>query len=116
MAKPSTNNGLAGTAVDDPAHLVPLVEFGLGTSRNRPWYQRFGKRLTAPEELPYHEVEVAAHRGLPNRMQFLVDLGLDLERPVGRSSRTPWKLANDAGHDVILTVLSAAGVTGRDAS
>ncbi len=106
------NNGLAGTAVDDPAHLALLVEFGLGTTTNGPWYERFGTRLTPPEELLYDELEVAAHRGLPKRMRFLVDLGLDLERPVGRSGRTPWQLANDAGHNEVLAVLARAGVFG----
>ncbi|MGE0731626.1 MAG: hypothetical protein AB7Q92_26570 [Acidimicrobiia bacterium] len=109
------NNGLAGTAVDDPGHLVLLVEFGLGIDRNGPWYQRFGRRLTSPAELLYDELEVAAHRNLPNRMRFLVDLGLDLERPVGRSRRTPRELAEDAGNVDVLAVLAAAGVTGPDA-
>lgn len=108
------NNGLAGTAVDDPAHLALLVEFGLGTTTGGPWYERFGTRLTPPEELLYDELEVAAHRGLPNRMRFLVALGLDLQRPVGRSRRTPWQLAVDAGHGDVLAVLAAAGSTGAD--
>ncbi len=106
------NNGLAGSAHDDPTHLDLLVSFGLGTTTNGPWYRRFGDRLTAPDELLYDELEVAAHRGLPTRMQFLVDLGLDLHRPVGRSSRTPWQLASDAGHHDVVAVLAAAGAGG----
>ena len=108
------NNGLAGTAHDDPTHLELLVGFGLGTTMNGPWYQRFGDRLTAPEELLYEELEVAADRGLPARMQFLVDLGLDLDRPVGRSRRTPWQLASHAGHDDVVAILAAAGASGPD--
>ncbi|MEM9464472.1 MAG: ankyrin repeat domain-containing protein [Actinomycetota bacterium] len=108
------NNGLAGTSHDDPTHLKLLVSFGLGTPVSGPWYHRFGDRLTAPEELLHDELEVAAHRGLPNRMQFLVDVGLDLRRPVGRSRRTPWQLASAAGHDDVLSVLAAAGASGSD--
>lgn len=108
------NNGLAGTAHDDATHVELLVEFGLGTATNGPWYQLFGGRLTAPEELLDNELEVAAHRGLPTRMRFLATLGLDLNRPVGRSRRTPWQLATDAGHRNVLAVLAQAGVTGAD--
>jgi len=103
------NNGLAGTAHDDASHLRLLVEFGLGTPSTGPWYRRFGTRLTAPADLLDDELEVAAHRGLPNRMQFLVDLGLDLNRPVGRSRMTPWQLATAGGHTAVIDVLTEAG-------
>ncbi|MEP1126550.1 MAG: ankyrin repeat domain-containing protein [Ilumatobacter sp.] len=106
------NNGLAGTAHDDASHLQLLVEFGLGTPTDGPWYQRFGTRLTAPDQLLDDELEVAAHRGLPNRMRFLAELGVDLNRPVGRSRQTPWQLANAAGHTAIIDVLIHAGVQG----
>ncbi len=106
------NNGLAGTAHDDPSHLRLLVEFGLGTPTDGPWYQRFATRLTAPGQLLDDELEVAAHRGLPNRMRFLAELGLDLTRPVGRSRQTPWHLANAGGHTAVLDVLAQAGVHG----
>ncbi len=104
------NRGLAGSPIDDPSHVELLVEFGLGTERSGPWYRRLAPRLRAPEELLYDELEVAAHRGLPNRMRFLVGLGLDLDRPVGRSGLTPAALAGNGGHDEVLAVLAAAGV------
>jgi hypothetical protein len=103
------NNGLAGSAIDDPAHLELLVEFGLGTVMQGPWYRRFGSRLTAPEELLYDELEVAAHRGLPQRMRFLVGLGLDLDRRVGRSGQTPVQLSRRKGHRQVLSILAEAG-------
>jgi hypothetical protein len=103
------NNGLAGSALDDPAHLELLVEFGLGTVMQGPWYRRLGSRLTPPEELLYDELEVAAHRGLPNRMRFLVGLGLDLDRGVGRSGQTPVGLARSKGHRQVLSILAEAG-------
>ena len=104
------NCGLAGTVRDDVSHLELLVEFGLGTPTNGPWYRRFGAKLTAPEQLLDDELEVAAHRGLPNRMRYLAELGLDLNRPVGRSRRTPWQLANAGGHTAVIDVLTQAGV------
>lgn len=104
------NNGLAGTARDDPSHLALLTEFGLGTDRSGPWYRRFGSQLTAPSELLDDELEVAALRGLSNRMRFLVNLGLDLERGVGRSGRTPIRLATEGGHREVADLLTAAGV------
>jgi hypothetical protein len=110
------NNGLAGTAHDDPTHLELLVEFGLGTTVNGPWYRRFGSRLTTPQELLYDELEVAAHRGLPNRMQFLAGLDLELQRPVGRSRQTPWRLASDGGHAAVLAVLAQSGGQGSEES
>jgi hypothetical protein len=103
------NCGLAGSPLDDPSHLELLVEFGLGSPKGGPWYTRFGSRLTSPEELLYDELEVAAHRGLPERMKFLAELGLDLDRPVGRSRQTPTQLARRKGHDEVLAVLTKAG-------
>ncbi len=102
------NNGLAGSAHDDPTHLRLLMEFGLGTDVDGPWYERFGSQLTAPIELLYDELEIAAHRGLPNRMHYLLTLGLDLDRPVGRSRQTPRELAERKGHDAVLALLDGA--------
>lgn len=107
------NNGLAGTALDDAFHLQLLVEFGLGTPTDGPGCIRFGTRLTAPDQLLDDELEVGAHRGLPNRMRFLAELGVDLNLPVGRSRQNPWQLANAAGHTAVIDVPTQAGVQGR---
>lgn len=104
------NNGLGGSAHDDPAHLELLVEFGLGQPQTGPWYERFGSRLTAPSDLLYDELEVAAHRGLVRRMRFLINLDLDLDRGVGRSGMRPADLAQRNGHNEIVAVLAEAGV------
>ena len=102
------NNGLAGTAHDDPTHLRLLVNHGLGAPSDGPWYQRFGDRLTPESELLYDELEVAAHRGLAQRMAFLVSLDLDLDRPVGRSGQRPLTLAMNRA---MRSILIAAGAT-----
>lgn len=104
------NNGLAGSPIDEVAHLELLVEFGLGRRVDGPWYRRFGDRLTPPDQLLLDELEVAAHRGLPNRMRFLIELGVDADQPVGRSQRRPADLAREAGHAEVLAVLAAAGI------
>lgn len=103
------NLGLGGPPIDDTSHLELLLRYGMGSDRGGPWYARFGDRLTPPEELWYDELEVAAHRGLPTRMRFLVGLDLDLRRPVGRSRQTPLALATGAGHDEVVAILRAAG-------
>lgn len=102
------DNGLAGSPIDDTRHLELLVEYGLGTDRGGPWYRRFGRRLTAPEELLYDELEVAALRNLPRRARFLAGLGLDLTRPVGRTRRPPIDIAREHGNDEVATIFYAA--------
>lgn len=105
------NNGLAGTARDDTRHLELLLEFGLGTDCKGPWYARLGGQLRPPQELLYDELEVAATRGLPNRMALLIRQGLDLSRPVGRRQLPPVRLAAENAHRPILDLLATAGVT-----
>ncbi len=107
------NNGLAGTAHDDPSHLQLLHEFGLGQDQDGPWYRQFGQRLTPAQELLYDELEVAAWRNLPNRMRFLVGLGLDLNRGVGRSGQAPLDIALGAGHEEVVDILRSAGAAGE---
>jgi len=71
------NMGPAGSPNDDIDHLELLVEFGLGTVVDGPWYRRFGSRLTPPAKLLSDELEIATNRGLSRRVRFLLDLGLD---------------------------------------
>lgn len=104
------NNGIGGQDHDDPAHLRLLVEYGLGTPQGGPWYERLGDRLREPAELLYDELEAAAQRNRPTVLRFLVSLGLDLRRPVGRSGRTPARIAAAAGSEDALSVLAEAGV------
>ncbi len=104
------NNGLGGQNHDDPAHLELLVDYGLGTSQNGPWYERLGGRLRDPAELLYDDMEAAARRGRPRIMAFLLGLGMNVDRPVGRSQMTPARIAAEEGHQDVLDVLAAAGV------
>ncbi len=104
------NNGIGGQNHDDPSHLELLVEFGLGTDTNGPWYQRLGSQLREIDELLYDEVEAAAKRNRPNILAYLASLGLDLERPVGRSQLPPARIAAAEGHVEVMAVLADAGI------
>lgn len=104
------NNGIGGQNHDDPAHLELLVEYGLGTNQDGPWYQRLGQQLRDPSELLYDELEAACKRNRPTVLTYLISQGLDLDRPVGRSQQTPVRIASAEGHQAVLTVLEATGV------
>ncbi len=104
------NNGIGGTNHDDPRHLELLLEFGLGTQQNGPWYRRLGAHLVDPAELLYHELEAAVIRNRPNHLRLLIGVGLDLERPVGRSQKFPVRLAAEHGNHEILEILRDVGI------
>jgi len=104
------NNGIGGQNHDDPAHLQLLVEHGLGTQHNGPWYQALGDQLRDPAELLNDELEAAAKRNRPTIFSYLASLGLDLDRPVGRSQQTPARIAATEGHTQILDILTELGV------
>ena len=104
------NNGIGGTNHDDPRHLELLLEFGLGTQLNGPWHHRLGTQLREPAESLYDELEAAALRNRPNHLRLLIGLGLDIDRPVGRSQQTPVRIAAEHGNHEILRVLAEAGV------
>jgi ankyrin repeat protein len=104
------NNGIGGQNHDDPAHLQLLVEYGLGTQQNGPWYRQLGDRLREPGELLYDELEAAAKRDRPTILRYLLSLGLDPTRPIGRSQLPPARIAAAKGHDAILDVLIEHGI------
>lgn len=104
------NNGIGGNNHDDPRHLELLLEFGLGSQQNGPWYERFGDQLGDPAESLYHELEAACLRNRPRHLEVLISLGLELDRPVGRSRKTPGRLAAEHGHEEILELLTQAGI------
>ena len=104
------NNGIGGQNHDDPAHLQLLVNHGLGTPQDGPWCQQLGDKLREPAELLYDELEAAAKRNRPIILRYLLTLGLDPTRPIGRSQLPPARIAATEGHDTILDVLAAHGV------
>ena len=104
------NNGIGGQNHDNPAHLQLLVNHGLGTPQDGPWYQQLGDQLRDPTELLYDELEAAAKRNRPTLLTYLATLGLDLNRPIGRSQSTPARIAAAEGHDSILAFLAEHGI------
>lgn len=104
------NNGIGGQNHDNPGHLQLLVDYGLGTQQNGPWYQQLGNRLRAPAELLYDEVEAAAKRNRTTILRYLLSLGLDPTRPIGRSQLPPARIAAAEDHDAILEVLAEHGI------
>lgn len=104
------NNGIGGKNHDDPSHLELLLEFGLGTPQDGPWYQRLGTQLRDPAESLYDELEAAALRNRPDHLRLLISLGLDLDRPVGRSQKTPARVAAEQGNLQILELLAEEGI------
>ena len=104
------NNGIGGQNHDDPSHLQLLVNHGLGTPQNGRWYRQLGDRLREPGELLYDELEAATRRNRPTILRYLLSLGLDPTRPIGRSQRPPARIAAAEGHDAILDELAAYGV------
>jgi ankyrin repeat protein len=104
------NNGIGGQNTDDPSHLELLVEYGLGTPQAGPWYEQLGERLREPAELLYDELEAAAKRNRPTVLRYLLSLGLDATRPIGRSQLPPARIAAAEGHGPVLEVLAEHGV------
>ena len=103
------NNGIGGENHDDPSHLELLLQFGLGTQQNGPWYERLGSQLRDPKELLYDELEAAIHRGRPRHLALLIQQGLNLNQAIGRSRMTPAQLAVGADNKEILQILADAG-------
>ncbi len=104
------NNGIGGQNHDNPAHLQLLVNHGLGTPQDGSWYRQLGDRLRQPAELLYDELEAAAKRNRPTILRYLLSLGLDPTRPIGRSQLPPARIAAAEGHVTILDALAAYGI------
>ena len=104
------NNGIGGQNHDNPAHLQLLVNHGLGTPQNGAWYRQLGDTLREPGELLSDELEAAARRNRPTILRYLLSLGLDPTRPIGRSQLPPARIAAAEGHDAILDVLAEHGI------
>ena len=104
------NNGIGGQNHDNPAHLELLVNYGLGTPKNGPWYQQLGDKLREPGELLYDELEAAARRNRPTILRYLLSLGLDPTRPIGRSQLPPARIAAAEDHDTVLDLLAEHGI------
>ncbi|WP_405674681.1 hypothetical protein OG292_02335 [Streptomyces sp. NBC_01511] len=106
------NLGLGGSFSDDPAHLRPLLEFGLGHGDGGPWKARLGPTLPSPRQLLRDELATAALRGGPRRARLLLAYGAEVDGIGGHPAyggRTPYELALLGGHTEVADILAAAG-------
>ncbi|SDH39241.1 ankyrin repeat domain-containing protein [Nonomuraea jiangxiensis] len=108
------NRGLGGSFSDDTAHLVLLLEFGLGRGPGGPWHARLGPTLQSPRQLVREELATAALRGGPRRARLLLAHGAEvngLGAHPAYGGRTPYELALLNGHTEVAEILAAAGGT-----
>jgi Ankyrin repeat len=103
----------------DDSHLVLLFEFGLGRGDGGPWRARLGDAVDAPSELLRGQLSWAVTHRMADRVQLLVDHGVDVRSPFTTRSfgierqhvgRTPVDLARLTGSTDVAEVLVAAGV------
>jgi ankyrin repeat protein len=106
-----------GTFLSDDSHLQLLFEFGLGTGDPGPWEARLGPRAASVADYLLLNLEWAADRGWRDRVQLLLDHGVD---PSGRShyraddDLSLYELAEAAGNREIAELLVAAGAEHRE--
>jgi ankyrin repeat protein len=93
----------------DDAHLELLFAHGLGRSADGPWLARLGDRVDPPSKLLVQELCWAAAHDFPNRVKLLVDHGVDVNTPSGRTDRTPLQEAVREGHSDIADFLLKHG-------
>jgi ankyrin repeat protein len=85
----------------DDAHLRLLFEYGLGTDKHGPWFERLGDRLQSPSRLLVEELWSAARKNYFERVKLLVEHGAEVDTPGVRDGRTPYEAAMRFGqHDV----------------
>ena len=90
-------------------HLELLFAYGLGRSANGPWFTRLGDRIDPPERMLIQELCWAAAHNFPNRVRLLIEHGVDVNAPSGRTGRTPYVEAVREGHDAIARLLLQHG-------
>jgi ankyrin repeat protein len=98
----------------DDGHLVLLFEHGLGRYADGPWFKRLGDSIDAPSKMLVQELCWAAAHNFPNRVTLLVEHGVDVNTPSGRTGRTPYQEAVREGHQAIADYLLQHGAKKAD--
>jgi ankyrin repeat protein len=97
----------------DNEHLKLLLEYGLGTDRGGPWFQRFwqdwpyARMSRSPADLVAWQLRWAVGANYFDRVKLLAENGVDVNRP--SSGRTPYAEAVYRGHQEIADYLAAKG-------
>ena len=93
----------------DDAHLELLFAHGLGRSADGPWLARLGDLVDPPSKLLVQELCWAAAHNFSDRVTLLVEHGVDVNTPSGRTGRTPFQEAVREGHTKIADFLLKHG-------
>jgi len=89
----------------DNDHLKLLFAYGLGHDKHGPWMKRLNDPSFNPASLLVIELCAAAQHNFVDRVQLLVDQGVDVNTPGLRNGRTPYEEAVRAGHQSIAAYL-----------
>jgi ankyrin repeat protein len=90
-------------------HFKVLFAYGLGRDTHGPWQTRLGDRVLATGPMLVQELCWAVIHNYPNRVQLLVEHGVDIDTPGPRDGRTPYQEALRAGHHAIAQYLLEQG-------
>jgi ankyrin repeat protein len=90
-------------------HLKLLLAYGLGQDTHGPWQKRQNDPSVGPATMLVVELCAAAQHNFLERVQLLVDHGVDVNAPGLRNHRTPYEEAVRAGHQSIAEYLLARG-------
>jgi ankyrin repeat protein len=93
----------------DNDHLTLLFGYGLGHEKRGPWMQRLNDPAFNPSSLLVIELCAAAQHNFFERVQLLVNHGVDVNTPGLRNRRTPYEEAVRAGNQSIAEYLLDQG-------
>jgi len=92
-------------------HLELLHEFGLGKGGEGVWFRRLGAQMGTPSEFLAQQMCWAAKYNQKDRLRWLVEHGVDVNRPDTRFRRTPYEMALLYGNMEIAQYLLDHGAT-----
>jgi ankyrin repeat protein len=90
---------------NDNDHLTLLFAYGLGRDKHGPWLRRLNDPSFNAASLLVIELCAAAQHNFFERVQLLVDHGVDVNTPGLRNGRSPYEEAVRAGHQSIAAYL-----------
>ena len=97
----------------DNDHLRLLFEYGLGEPHRSPWAERLGPTLPDPVEMLHDQLLFAASYGFMERVELLVEHGVDVGRRGGghpaHQGRSAYEIAVLNGNVEIAEYLAARG-------
>jgi ankyrin repeat protein len=82
-------------------HLALLFAYGLGREKHGPWMKRLNDPAFNPSSLLVIELCAAAQHNFFERVQLLINHGVDVNTPGLRNGRTPYEEAVRAGNQSI---------------